>query len=59
MSIDQRLEALTMNLELLSRDYEKEHAKMKAQGLAIDNLTQLIQIDVENIRSLAKTAEHH
>ncbi len=59
MSIDERLEALTMSLELLSRDHEEERAKTKAQGLAIDKLTQLIQIDAENIRSLAKIAESH
>ncbi len=45
MSIDERLEAIAMNLELASRD--------------IQSLRGLIEIDAENIRALARVAEIH
>jgi hypothetical protein len=45
MTIDERLEALTMNLELASRD--------------IEALRVLAQKDGENIRLLAGIAEKH
>jgi hypothetical protein len=52
MTIDQRLEALTMNLELQAREGE-------AQRLRIEDLRKLIEIDAANIRSLARIAEAH
>ncbi len=45
MNIDERIEALTMNLELVSRD--------------IEMLRAFIQQDAENIRALARIAEIH
>jgi hypothetical protein len=45
MSIDERLEALTMNLELLTRD--------------VQDLKVVAQQDGENIRALARIAEIH
>ena len=45
MSIDQRLEALTMNLELF--------------GLRLEALTALVDKDTEKIRALARIAEMH
>ncbi len=45
MTIDERLEAVTMNLELASHE--------------IQQLSKLVQIDAENIRALARIAEIH
>ena len=45
MTIDERIEALTMNLELASRE--------------IQDLRGLLMIDAENIRGLARIAEIH
>jgi hypothetical protein len=45
MTIDQRLEAVTMNLELAGRE--------------IEELRKLVQVDAENIRALARIAEIH
>jgi len=77
MNIDERLQALTMNLELMSHDRENDRAKSAAEHIEnmewhrqfalrqeksskqIDDLTALIRIDAENIRSLARIAEAH
>lgn len=45
MNIDERLEAITMNLELVSHE--------------IENLKAMAQQDGENIRALARIAEIH
>jgi hypothetical protein len=45
MTIDERLQALTMNLELAGHD--------------IVELRKLVEIDAENIRALARVAEIH
>lgn len=45
MTIDERLEAITMNLELAARD--------------IQDLHKAVQVDAENIRGLARIAEIH
>ena len=45
MTLDERIEALTMNLELAARD--------------IETLKTLAQQDGENIRALARKAEIH
>ena len=45
MNIDERIEALTMNLELVSRDIESLRATAERDG--------------ENIRALARIAEIH
>ena len=63
MTIDERIQALTMNLELAFRDIEGQRgAGMEASEKTdkrIDALTRLIEIDAENIRSLARIAEAH
>lgn len=56
MTIDERIEALTMNLELLYRDSEAQNA---AQNKKIEALLAAVQQDAENIRSLARIAEVH
>jgi len=45
MTIDERIQAVTMNLELVSRD--------------IENLRDTARQDGENIRTLARIAEIH
>ena len=45
MTIEQRLGAVTMNLELAARD--------------IQDLHKVVQVDAENIRALARIAEIH
>ncbi|MBV8904852.1 MAG: hypothetical protein JOZ22_14565 [Acidobacteriia bacterium] len=52
MTIDERIEALTMNLELASRDIQDLRA-------AVQELTGLVRQDGENIRTLARIAEIH
>jgi hypothetical protein len=52
MNIDERLEALTMNLELASRDIQDLRS-------AIQELKVTSQQDGENIRALVRIAEIH
>ena len=52
MTIDERIEALTMNLELMGHQQE-------AQGRRIDALIKAVEQDAENIRALARIAELH
>ncbi len=52
MTIDERIQALTMNLELLSHEQE-------AQGKRIEMLITAAEKDGENIRFLALIAESH
>lgn len=52
MTIDERLEAITMNLELQAHETEALRER-------ITGLTRLIEMDAENIRSLARIAEAH
>ena len=52
MTIDERIEALTMNLELTSRDIQDLRS-------AVHELTALVRQDGENIRALARIAEIH
>ena len=56
MTIDERIEALTMNLELLTRDVETLRETSR------DTTAQLVAAvttDAENIRALARIAEIH
>jgi hypothetical protein len=66
MTIDERLEALTMNLEWQAREGEAQRLRIEAMALEgeaqrkrIDTLVQLVATDAENIRSLARIAEAH
>jgi hypothetical protein len=52
MTIDERLEALTMNLEQVSREREKDGENIKL-------LVSMANQDGENIRGLARIAEIH
>lgn len=52
MTIDERIEALTMNLELISHQQE-------TQGKRIEMLITVAEKDGENIRALARIAEVH
>jgi hypothetical protein len=54
-----RHEALTMNLELLSRDREKDNERIQSLLVASERLLTLAQQDGENIRALAHIAEIH
>jgi hypothetical protein len=52
MTIDERIEALTMNLKLLARSHEDTNRRVTALLTATER-------DVENIRGLARIAELH
>ncbi len=52
MNLDERLEALTGNMEL-------QHREGEAQRERIDALRGAIEIDAENIRALARIAGAH
>jgi hypothetical protein len=59
MSIDERLEALTMNLELASRDIQDLRGAIHDITGALKDLKIASQQDGENIRALARIAEIH
>ena len=73
MDIDERIAALTMNLELMSRDREDDKQKLleqgrqiqahgkniEAQGKQIQDLYLIARQDGENIRALVRLAEIH
>jgi hypothetical protein len=48
-----------MNLELQSHETEALRARTDANTTAIARLTGLIELDAENLRSLARVAEAH
>ena len=52
MTIDERIEALTMSLELLARDHEDANRRIAALLTAVEQ-------DAGNIRALARIAELH
>ena len=56
MTIDERIEALTMNLELAMKDIEALTAKTSG---GIEALQVLAKQDGENIRALVRIAEIH
>jgi hypothetical protein len=57
MSIDERLEALAMNLELMGHDLETLRAKSVEDGENIRALLATARQDGENIRALARIAD--
>ena len=59
MTIDGRIQALTMNLEFISRDVESLRAKGEDHDKRIEMLITTAQQDGENIRALARIAEIH
>ena len=58
-SIDERIDALTMNLELLSHDVQELVTASKQQGENIDKLLAASERDGQSIRALARIAEIH
>jgi hypothetical protein len=59
MNIDERLEALTMNLELAHRDIQDLLTASKQHDAQIENILKASRQDGENIRGLARIAEIH
>jgi archaellum component FlaC len=59
MTIDERIEALTMDLELVSRDIETLRDTAQDQGKRIEMLITAAEKDGENIRALARIADMH
>ncbi|HYW48129.1 MAG TPA: hypothetical protein VE959_35020 [Bryobacteraceae bacterium] len=59
MNLDERLEALTMNLEPAARGIEALRAAGAEQSQRIAALEVLARQDGENIRALARIAEIH
>jgi|GraSoiStandDraft_47_1057283.scaffolds.fasta_scaffold403500_2 hypothetical protein len=63
MTLDERLEALVMSTELLSRDVEALRATVEidaaATAASIRDLRATVEIDANNIRALARIAEIH
>ena len=59
MTIDERIEALTMNLELAMKEIEALTPKIEALTPQIEALHAVARQDGENIRALARIAEIH
>ena len=59
MTIDERIEALAMNLELMGRDLENTRARAQQDGENIRALLATAQKDGENIRAQARIADMH
>jgi hypothetical protein len=59
MTIDERLEALTMNLELAHRDILDLQKLATKHNRGIRRLSKNSEKDAENIRGLARIAEIH
>ena len=59
MTIDERIEALTMNLELVSHDIETLRGTTDSLRGTTDSLLEIARQDGENIRALARIAEIH
>ena len=59
MSIDERLEALTMNLELMSHANEAQDRRIDKLTDAIEKLVAVTNEDATNIRALAGIVQSH
>ncbi len=59
MNIDERLQTLTMNLELSIRDHEDTKRRVAALLTNTEVLLKAVTQDAENIRSLVRIAEAH
>ena len=57
MDIDERIAALTMNLELMSRDREDDNKRLYEQGRQIQALFLRAEKDGEFIREVAETVK--
>jgi hypothetical protein len=58
-SIDERLEALTMNLELMSHANEAQDRRIEKLMDAIEKLVKVTNDDAFAIRTLARIADAH
>jgi hypothetical protein len=58
-TIDERLEALTMNLELMSHANEAQDRRIEHLTDAIEKLVKVTNEDATSIRTLARIAEAH
>ena len=56
---DERIDAISMNLELLVHEVSENARAIERNARAIDKLTKALGIDAENIRALARIAEAH
>jgi hypothetical protein len=59
MNIDERLEALTMNLELAHRDIQDLRATVEKLVIAGQQHSEALRQDAEHIRALVRIAELH
>ena len=59
MTLDERIEALVMSVELVTKDVEGLRGKFETLGAAVERLYATAQQDGENIRALARIAEIH
>ena len=59
MNIDERIAALTMNLELLSRDVQELRAALAQDADDIRQLARIVQTEHERIQNLAAIVEEH
>ena len=58
-SIDERLAALTMNLELMSHANEAQDRRIEQLTAAIEKLVRVSNEDANAIRTLARIADVH
>ena len=59
MSIDERLDALTMNLELMSHANEAQDRRIEKLMASIEKLVEVSNRDAIDISALARIAEAH
>ena len=59
MSIDERLDALTMNLELMSHANEAQDRRIEKLTASIEKLVEVSNRDAVDISALARIAEAH
>ncbi|HVY93509.1 MAG TPA: hypothetical protein VHA14_12190 [Bryobacteraceae bacterium] len=58
-SIDERLDALTMNLELMSHANEAQDRRIERLTASIEKLVEVSNKDAASISALARIAEAH
>lgn len=58
-SIDERLDALTMNLELMSHANEAQDRRIEKLTASIEKLVEVSNRDAVNLSALARIAEAH
>ena len=59
MTIDERIEALTMNLELMSHQIQDHSKQIQDHSKQIQEHSKQLAIDAEHIRALVRIAEIH